>query len=87
MNFRSDGKCVVWRKRHIAVDKDTHVVIAAELSLSSVTDAKVRTSLLKQARRKITEISGDRAYGTKDGYEVICRKRADALIPPRDEAF
>ena len=39
----TDGKRKVWRKLHIAVDTSTHEIIAAELSLSTVTD-----NLLKQ---------------------------------------
>ncbi len=34
-------------------------IVAAELSLSNVTDAEVLPSLLMQTRRKIIEISGD----------------------------
>ncbi len=54
----TDGKRRVWRKLHLAVDTSTHEIIAAELSLSSVTDAEVLPNLLKQTRRKILEISG-----------------------------
>ncbi len=82
----TDGKRRVWRKLHIAVDTDTHEIIATELSLSNVTNIEVLPNLLKQTRRKIVEISGDGAYGTKDCYEAIRRKQADALIPPRDGA-
>lgn len=49
----TDGKCRVWRKLHLAVDTDTHEIIAAELSLSNITDAEVLPNLLKQTRRKI----------------------------------
>ena len=55
----------VWRKLHIAVDTHSHEIVAAELSLSNVTDAEVLPNLLKQTRRKIIEISGDGAYGIK----------------------
>uniref|UniRef100_UPI0018C1D8DC IS5 family transposase n=1 Tax=Vibrio anguillarum TaxID=55601 RepID=UPI0018C1D8DC len=78
----TDGKRRVWRKLHIAVDTDTHEIIATELSLSNVTNIEVLPNLLKQTRRKIVEISGDGAYDTKDCYEAIRRKQADALIPP-----
>ena len=44
-----DGKRRVWRKLHIA----------AELSLSGVTDAEVMPNLLKQNHRKIRNILGD----------------------------
>ncbi|MFA0178754.1 transposase, partial [Vibrio lentus] len=51
----------VWRKLHIAVDTNTHEIIAAELSLSTVTDGEVLPNLLKQTRRSILEVSGDGA--------------------------
>lgn len=44
----TDGNLRVWRKRHLAVDTDTHEIIAAELTLSGVTDAEVLTNQLKQ---------------------------------------
>ncbi len=55
----TDGKRRVWRKLHIALDTSTHEIVAAELSASNVTDAEVLPNLLKQARRRILEISGD----------------------------
>lgn len=82
----TDGKRRVWRKLHLAVDTSTHEIIAAELSLSNVTDAEALPALLKQTRRKIIEISGDGAYDTRACYEAIRVKRATALIPPRDGA-
>ncbi len=78
----TDGKRRVWRKLHLAVDTNTHEIIAAELILSNVTDTEVLPNLLKQTRRKIAEISGDGAYDTKGCYEAIRIERAVALIPP-----
>lgn len=51
------GKHHVWRKLHLAVDTDTHEIIAAELSLSNVSDGEAFLSLLKQTRRTILEVS------------------------------
>ncbi|HDI3185544.1 TPA: IS5 family transposase [Vibrio cholerae] len=82
----TDGKRRVWRKLHLAVDTSTHEIVAAELSLSNVTDAEVLPNLLKQTRRRIIEISGDGAYDTKDCHEAIRFKRAIPLIPPREGA-
>ncbi len=48
----TDDKRRVWRKLHIAVDTHSHEIIAAELSLSSVTDAEVMPNLLKQPIEK-----------------------------------
>ncbi|ENM5808085.1 transposase, partial [Vibrio mimicus] len=50
-----DGKLRVWRKLHLVVDTSTHEIIAAELSLSTVSEAEVLPNLLKQTRRKILE--------------------------------
>lgn len=71
----TDGKRRVWRKRHIAVDTHTHEIIAAELSLSNVTDAEVMANLLKQTHRKIRNISGDGAYDTR-AYDDADRRKA-----------
>ncbi len=65
---------------HLAVDTSTHEIVAAELSLSNVTDAEVLPNLLKQKRRRIIEISGDGAYDTRDCYDAIRFKRAVPLL-------
>lgn len=80
----ADGKRRVWRKLHIAVDTSTHEIVAAELSLSNVTDAEVLPDLLKQTRRKIIEISGDGAYDTRRCHDAIRVKHSIPLIPPRE---
>nr|QOS16274.1 hypothetical protein VP360_00024 [Vibrio parahaemolyticus] len=49
----TDGKRRVWRKLHLAVDTSTHEIIAAELSLSTVTDAEVLPNLLKHAGKSL----------------------------------
>lgn len=82
----TDGKRRVWRKLHLAVDTGTHEIIAAELSLSNVTDGEALPNLLNQTRRRINEISGDGAYDTRQCYEAIRIKQAVSLIPPREGA-
>lgn len=82
----TDGKRRVWRKLHLAVDTDTHEIIAAELTLSGVTDAEVLPNLLKQTSRAIKEISGDGAYDTRECHRAIRVKKAIPLIPPREGA-
>ncbi|MGL1451800.1 transposase, partial [Vibrio parahaemolyticus] len=66
----TDGKRRVWRKLHIAVDTSTHEIVAAELSLSNVTDDEVLHNLLKQTSRKIIEISGDGANDTRNFHDA-----------------
>ena len=82
----TEEKRRVWHKLHIAVDTSTHEIIAAELSLSNVTDAEVLPNLLKQTHRKIIKISGDGTYDTRDCHDAIRVKRAAPLIPPRERA-
>lgn len=82
----TDGKRRVWRKLHLAVDTSSHEIVAAELSLSNVTDGEVLPNLLKQTRRKIIEVSGDGAYDTRHCHDAIRIKRAVPLIPPREGA-
>ncbi len=71
---------------HLAVDTSSHEIVAAELSLSNVTDAEVLPSLPKQTRRRILEISGDSAYDTRHYHDAIRVKRTVPLIPPREGA-
>lgn len=75
-----------WRKMHLAVDSQTHEVIAAQVSVDSVGDNQVLRSLLNPLRRSIKQVSADGAYGTKACYAVIANKRAKATIPPRKNA-
>ncbi len=84
----ADGKRRVWRKLHLAVDTSTHEIIAAELSLSHVTDAVVLPNLLKQTRRRIIEISGDGAttprtammpYGLSERFRLSHKRRGSLL--------
>ena len=85
-NHGTEGKRRVWRKLHLAVDTSIYEIVAAELSLSNVTDAEVLPNLLKQTRRKIIEISGDGAYDTRDCHDAMRIKRVVPLIPPRERA-
>ncbi|CCO49730.1 transposase (fragment) [Vibrio nigripulchritudo SOn1] len=52
----TDAKRRVWRKLHLAVDTDTHEIIASELTLSGVTDAEVHPNLIKQTHRASREM-------------------------------
>lgn len=61
----TDGKHQIWRKLHLAVDTDTHEIIAAELKPSGVTDAEVLPNLLKKLAA-IKEISEDCGYDTRE---------------------
>lgn len=74
--YGTEGKRRVWRKLHLAADTCTHEIVAAELSLSNVTDAEVLPNLLQLTRRRIIEISGDGAYDTRGCHDAIRFKPA-----------
>lgn len=85
-NHGTDGNRRVWRNPHLAVDTDTHEIIAAELTLSGVEDAELLPNQLKQTRRAVKEISGDGAYNTRECHRAIRVKKEIPLIPPREGA-
>lgn len=76
----------VWRKRHLAVDADTHEVTCADLSLNNVTDTEAFPGLIRQTHRKVRVASADGAYDTKRCHDELRRKKIRALIPPRTHA-
>ncbi len=75
-----------WRKLHVAVDSDTHEVIAAQMSLENVGDNQVLPVLLNPLRRRIGQLSADGAYDTRACHQLLQKKKAKATIPPRKNA-
>ncbi|EOX1519366.1 IS5 family transposase [Vibrio cholerae] len=76
----------VWRKLHLAVDADTHAIVAAEVTFETVGDNEVLPTLLNRLRRKIAQVSADGAYDTKACHALLKKKGAKAMIPPRKNA-
>ncbi len=76
----------VWRKLHLAVDANTHAIVAAGVSLETVGDYEVLPTLLNRLRRKIEQVSADGAYDTKECRALLKRKGARATIAPRKNA-
>jgi hypothetical protein len=75
-----------WRKLHLAIDAQTHEVIAAEVSMVNVADNEVLPTLLNPLRRKIAQVSADGAYDTKDCHKLLKRKGCKPTIAPRKNA-
>ncbi|WP_034282325.1 IS5 family transposase [Aeromonas salmonicida] len=76
----------VWRKLHLAVDANTHAIVAAEVSLETVGGNEVLPTLLNRLRREIEQVSADGAYDTKECHALLKRKGARATIAPRKNA-
>ncbi len=76
----------VWRKLHLAVDRVTHDILAAEVSLENIHDVEVLPTLLNPLWRKLGRVYADGAYDNKASDQLITRKGATACIPPRKSA-
>ncbi len=61
----------IWRKLHLAVDVSTHAVIAAAVSLVSVSDKGGLLTLLNPLRRKIQQVNADGSYDTRACHNVL----------------
>lgn len=65
----TDGKCRVWRKLYLAINKSTYKLVTTELSLSNATDTETLSNFLKQLRRRVIEVYG--AYDTKNCHDAM----------------
>jgi hypothetical protein len=76
-----------WRKIHIAVDRDTGDIVAADLAASNVPDAAQVPALLGQIDSELASVSGDGAYDQEPVYEAVEQQSPDrrtrVIIPPQ----
>ena len=74
-----------WRKLHLAVDADSHEVVAAALTAVFVSAAEVFPDLLEQlpAEERLASVAADGAYETQTCHNALLNRGARALIPPR----
>jgi transposase len=75
-----------WRKIHLAVDPETFIIKAAVVTTNDVADGEVLTDLLDQVEEPINAVAADGAYDTVACYDSIRKRRAEAVIPPRQNA-
>ncbi len=75
-----------WRKLHLAVDANTHEIVATVVTDNDVGDCEVLPELLDQIEGDLNSVTGDGAYDTREDDEAIRKKKATALIPPRKGA-
>lgn len=75
-----------WRKVHLAIDPDSHAIVAQLLTESNVHDGDAVEPLLEQIESEVTTFYGDGAY---DQWKVRERLQEDGvhqIIPPRKNA-
>lgn len=81
----ADGRRT-WRKLHLAVDPDTHEIVAHTLTKNHVHDADQVEALLGQADRPVENFYGDGAYDQWKVYETLGEREIGSIIPPRKNA-
>ena len=80
------GKRRTWRKVHLAVDPDTHEIVAQSVTENSCHDADQVAPLTTGIRRKIKKFYGDGAYDKWKVYETLANREITPLIPPQKNA-
>ena len=87
---RKPPKRRAWRKIHIAVDRDTGDIVAADLTASNACDAARVPALLGQIESELASFSGDGAYDQEPVYEAVEKQSPDrrtrVIIPPQKGA-
>lgn len=74
-----------WRKLHLTVDRDSHAIIAQELTMNTETDDSQVARMLEKVNQKIVHFSGDKAYDKSIVYQAVHDKAGNDVtmaIPP-----
>jgi IS5 family transposase len=80
------GKRRTWRKLHLAVNPETHEIVAQVLTDNGVHDANQVEPLLEQVGCEVQTLYGDGAYDQWKVYQGLEERGIDAIIPPRKNA-
>ncbi|HMB02184.1 MAG TPA: IS5 family transposase, partial [Isosphaeraceae bacterium] len=75
-----------WLKLHLAVDPQTHEIQAALVTEPGVTDAETVPALREPVTNPGESAAGDGMYDRQVGYDVLDRRSARAVVPPRRDA-
>jgi hypothetical protein len=77
------GKRRTRRKLHLTMDAETGEILAAVATTSNVSDKEVLPNLLAQIQEEIEQFTADGGYDFADCCEMIAKRKARAVIPPR----
>lgn len=87
MRTHGKSKRRTWRKLHLAVNPDTHEIVAETLTENSCDDASQVDTLLDQVAGKIDGFYGDGDYDKRKVYKTQGNRRIKAIIPPQRNAM
>jgi hypothetical protein len=74
-----------WRKLHLAINANSHEIVAIELTTDDVGDISAVPDLLDQIDDSVASVTADGAYDADVVYDEILSRHSDAdvIIPPR----
>jgi IS5 family transposase len=75
-----------WRKRHLAIDAESHEIQAVAVTEAGVDDAEEVDHLLKPIDREVASAAADGAYDKRKVYRVLEPRTGRILILPRKNA-
>jgi IS5 family transposase len=75
-----------WRKLHLGVDEATGEFVAVVVSTNSFKDSQILPDLLEQVEGEISQVTADGAYDSRNCYDAIRAREAQAAIPPQKRA-
>lgn len=81
----ADGRRT-WRKLHLAVDPETHLIVAQSLTENNIHDGDQVDPLLEQVESDIDTFYGDGAYDQWKVHDSLEEQAIEAIIPPRKNA-
>lgn len=76
----------VWKKLHIAMDANEHIILSATITDSVRQDGNYLSILLNKINGPIEAVVGDGAYDKKPCYQEIYLRGAKPIIPPQHNA-
>lgn len=82
-----EARCQVWRKLHLTMDANEHLILSAEMTESVRLDGNYLPGLLDKIKGKIERVIGDGAYDKKGCYRAIYQRGAKPIIPPQHNAI
>jgi len=74
-----------WRKLHLTIDRDSHAIIAQELTTNAESDDSQVAPMLTNVTKKITHFAADKAYDKSNVYQAVHDKAGNDVtiaIPP-----
>lgn len=80
------GKRRIWKKVHIAVDRNKRTIISTEITDGNCADVTQLEPLLKPLT-SLASVTADGAYDSKQARQYINKRKASPIIPPDENAI